>query len=509
MFNKNARSKNALLASSAGMLNQFVQIIGNFVYRTIFLHVLTAEYLGINGLFTNILQVFSLAELGIGSAILYNMYGAFANQDTKKIGQLVHFYKRIYTILALIVLGIGLAFYPFLSTIVRVEELPSDVSLTAVYFLFVLNSVASYLFVYKQSLLSADQKEHLVQLFQVLVIVLGYVIKIILLYACRDYVTILASGIVLTLLLNWIFSLWITNRYRSIFEESSRLPQEEKKEIYKSTRGLMCHKIGYVIVTSTDSIVISKYVSLLAVGLYSNYGTIVSSITRLGVSLINGMLPSIANYTVNAPKKDAYRTMKKILFANMWLASLTTICLYCLLNPFIVCWLGENFLLSQAVVAVVCLQHYMQTARLTVNNFVYSAGLFMRDKIRPLIESALNLVISIILAKHYGIIGVFIGTCVSGLLTYFWREPYLLFKNYFCFSSFGYWWIQFRWLVLTAALCYGMQWLFTLLPGGWLWLIVRFGLAALIPNVVILLLHLPSDEFKYFFAFLKRKFLRR
>ena len=491
------------------MLNQFVQIIGNFVYRTIFLHVLTAEYLGINGLFTNILQVFSLAELGIGSAILYNMYGAFANQDTKKIGQLVHFYKRIYTILALIVLGIGLAFYPFLSTIVRVEELPSDVSLTAVYFLFVLNSVASYLFVYKQSLLSADQKEHLVQLFQVLVIVLGYVIKIILLYACRDYVTILASGIVLTLLLNWIFSLWITNRYRSIFEESSRLPQEEKKEIYKSTRGLMCHKIGYVIVTSTDSIVISKYVSLLAVGLYSNYGTIVSSITRLGVSLINGMLPSIANYTVNAPKKDAYRTMKKILFANMWLASLTTICLYCLLNPFIVCWLGENFLLSQAVVAVVCLQHYMQTARLTVNNFVYSAGLFMRDKIRPLIESALNLVISIILAKHYGIIGVFIGTCVSGLLTYFWREPYLLFKNYFCFSSFGYWWIQFRWLVLTAALCYGMQWLFTLLPGGWLWLIVRFGLAALIPNVVILLLHLPSDEFKYFFAFLKRKFLRR
>jgi O-antigen/teichoic acid export membrane protein len=314
---------------------------------------------------------------------------------------------------------------------------------------------------------------------------------------------------VLTLVTNWLFSLWITKKYASVFRVRSKLPKEEQQEIYKSTRGLLCHKIGFVVVSSTDNIIISKFISLAAVGLYSNYGTLVSAVTRLGVSLVNGMLPSIANYTASASKDDCYTMMKRILLINLWLACWTTVCLFALLNPFITVWLGENYLLSYSVVAVVCLQHYLQTSRLTANNFVYSAGLFMRDKIRPLIESAINLIVSVVLAKLWGIVGVFVGTCVSGLLTYYWREPYLLFKNYMQRSSAGYWGIQVKWFALTVALSGGMYFLFSLLPGGLGGLILRFALAAVVPNVVILLFCIGSDEFRYAIDFVKRKFLRK
>lgn len=508
-FNSNSRKVNSLLASGAGIINQMVQIIGNFVYRTVFLMVLSKAYLGINGLFSNVLQIFSLAELGIGSAILYNLYGAFARQEEEKIGQLIRFYRRIYSTIALLILAMGLAFYPFLGSIVNINEVPADVNLTVVYFLFVFNSVASYLFVYKQSLLSADQREYKVILFQSGSTLLGYVVRVIMLFLTRDFVVVLASGIVLTLVTNWLFSLWITRKYRSAFAVKSMLPEKERKEIYKSTRGLMCHKIGSVVVTSTDNIVISKFVSLAAVGLYSNYGTLVGAVTKLGISLVNGMLPSIANYTATASKDESYAMLKRILLINMWLASWTTVCLFTLLNPFITVWLDESYLLTYGVVAAVCLQHYLQTSRLAVNNFVYSAGLFMRDRIRPLFESAINLVVSILLAKQYGIIGVFIGTCVSGMLTYYWREPYLLFKHHLQRSSLGYWWLQAKWFVLTVGLCAGMYWLFSLLPGGLGWLLVRFTLAAVVPNVVILLLNVGSDEFGYLMGFLKKKLLRK
>ena len=508
-FNRNSRKWNSILTSSAGMINQFMQIIGNFVYRTVFLMVLSKEYLGINGLFTNVLQIFSLAELGIGSAILYNMYAAFSKQDTEKIGQLVHFYKKIYTIIALLILAMGAAFYPFLGSIVNISEVPADVNLTIVYFLFVFNSVASYLFVYKQSLLSADQREYKVVLFNTASNLLGYALKILVLFLTRDFVVVLASSIGLSVLANALFSIWITKKYHSVFEVKSVLPVEERKEIYKGTRGLLCHKIGNVVVTSTDNIVISKFVSLAAVGLYSNYGTLVSAVTKVGISLINGMLPSIANFTVSASKEESYRMLKRILMINMWLACWTTVCLFTLLNPFITVWLDESYLLSYAVVTMVCLQHYMQTSRLAANNFVYSAGLFMRDRVRPLIESAINLIVSIVLAKQYGIIGVFIGTCVSGLLTYYWREPYLLFKHHLCRSSLGYWWIQAKWFLLTVGLCAGMYWLFSLLPGGFGWLLLRFVLAAVLPNAVITLLCMRSDEFHYLTDYLKNKLLRR
>lgn len=504
-FNKRSRNANAMLASVSGLIQQLVQVFGNFIYRTVFLMILSKEYLGINGLFSNILQLFSLAELGIGSAILYSMYKPFAQQDTEKISALVRFYKKVYNTIALVVLLIGICFYPFIGIVVDVSEVPSDVNLTVVYFLFVLQSVSSYLFVYKQSLLTADQRQYIVSLFNSGLQIFSYVLRIVVLMITKNYVLVLGIDIVSNILLNWIFSRWITNQYSGIFKLKQELPKEEKNHIYKDTSGLLCHKIGTVIVTSTDNIVLSKYISLAAVGIYSNYSTIVLAITNIAIRVLGSLVPTVANYILNKTKAESYGLFKRMLFVNMWISSFTTVCLYTLLNPFIELWLDGSYLMSQSVVVWICLQHYLQVSRLTANNFINGCGLFMRDRVRPLFESVVNLIVSVVLAKKIGIAGVFIGTCVSGMLTYFWREPYLLYKNYFEDGYWQYWKIQAGWLVLTAIMCWAGNQMFSMFAVNLGSFVLMLLLALVVPNGVILLVTYRTEECRYFRGFVSRK----
>lgn len=510
-FNKRTRNTNALLASSSGVLLQVVQIFGNFFYRTVFLMFLSKEYLGINGLFTNILQLFSLAELGIGSAILYSMYKPFAERDTGKIGALIRFYKAIYNGLAVLVVVMGLLFYPFIGSLVNTDELPPDINLTVVYFLFVARSAMSYLFVYKQSLLTADQQSHKISLFNCGLQLAGYGVKILILFMTKDFHLVLLGEIVISLILNGLFSIWITKKYKAVFETDTKLEKLDKQHIFTHTFGLLCHKIGYIVVTSTDNIILSKFVSLVAVGLYSNYATLVTAVTNVVTRIISALIPTVANYALTKTKEESYGLFNRVLFVNLWLSAFTTVCLYLLLNPFITLWLDESFLLPQHVVALICLQHYMQSSKMTTNSFINSCGLFHLDKLRALIESAINLVVSIVLAIHMGIAGVFIGTVVSGALTYFWREPYLLHKLFFERSSAPFWVTQALWLTLTAGLCYGGDWLLSFFGSGLWGFVLKALTAAVIPNAIILLLTFRTEQCRYVFRVLSRKlpFLRK
>lgn len=504
-FNNRSRNLNAALASASGLIQQVVQVVGNFVYRTIFLMILSKEYLGINGLFSNILQLFSLAELGVGSAILYSMYKPFAQQDVPKINALVGFYRRVYTVVGATVLAIGIALFPFIHTVVDVSEVPSDVNLTLVYFLFVIQSVSSYLFVYKQSVLMADQRAHMVSLFNCGLQLVSIIVKITALLITKHYELVLFCDIAAGILINWLFSLWISGKYRSVFRGKNKLSREEKQKIYADTGGLLCHKIGSVIVTSTDNIILSKYVSLAAVGIYSNYAIIILSITNVAVRIFGSLVPSIANYVLTKTVEESKRLFKRLLFANLWFASFTTVCLYLLMNPFIRLWLDESFLLAPFVVVWICLQHFLQVSRLTANNFINGCGLFMKDRIRPLIESAINLAVSIWLAKEIGIAGVFIGTCVSGICTYYWREPHLVYKHFFKSGQWEYWLTLLGWLALTGLLCLGGEFALTLFPDTWLGFVGKVLVAGIVPNAIILAIFFRTDPCRYFFGFVTRK----
>lgn len=499
-INFQSRKIVAILSSSAGIIQQATQVVAGFVYRTIFSMLLAKEYFGINGLFTNILQMFSLTELGIGTALLYSLHKHYASQDTEMIRGLVAFYKNVYRLVALAVLLLGICFFPFIESVVDVSEVPADVNLSRVYFLFLLQSVVGYLFAYRRSILTANQQQYLESLFNSVVLLIGYAVRTIALIVWRNFELLLLLGIACDLLMEWLFFVWIGHRHSEVFRGVGMVPREEKREIYKNTLGLMCHKVGTIVVTSTDSIVLSKYVSLAAVGIYSYYVTLVSAVAGLINRLFMGVQPTITNYVVANTKEDSRRLFFRILYANMWIASFTTTCLYLLLNPFIgYIWLDETFLFSRAVVMLICLQYYMQMAILTAGNFVSSCGLFYRDKFRPLIESFINLTVSIVLAKEIGIAGVFVGTCVSGLLTYFWRQPYLVLKQTLNGGYGKYWAVMLFWFLLTAAMCLLGEVLLLQIPNTVFGFVLKVFAAGIGSNLLILILTCRSDGFRYFF----------
>lgn len=502
-INLKSRKIIAILSSSAGMIQQIVQVVAGFIYRTIFLMVFAKEYFGINGLFTNILQMFSLAELGIGTALLYSLHKHYASQDMEMIRGLISFYKKVYRQVAVAVLVLGVCFYPFIGSVVDISEVPADVNLGRVYFLFLIQSVVGYLFAYRRSILEANQQQYIDYLFSSVVLIVGYIIRTAVLLAWKNFEILLLLGIVSDILMEWFFFLWIGRRHSEVFAGKGTVSKEEKREIYKNTAGLMCHKVGTIVVTSTDSIVLSKYVSLAAVGIYSNYVTLVSAVSGVVNRAFYGIQPTITNYVVANSKEASRGLFFRMLYINMWVASFTTVCLYLLLNPFIgEIWLDDSFLFSREVVMLICLQHYMQVAKLTPGCFVNGCGLFDRDKIRPLIEAAINLVVSIILAKEIGIAGVFVGTCVSGLCTYFWRQPYLVLRKTLGGGYGKYWLDMLFWTVLTVAICLlgdiGFRWLPDTVPG----FILKLLAAGIGSNLLIFLLTFRSEGFRYLWGIL-------
>lgn len=504
-----SRKRNAALISLVGIVQQIVQTLCVFAYRTVFLHILAKEYLGLNGLFSNVLQILSLAELGIGRSILYRMYKPFADGDERKIAQCMNFYKTVYRCIFIAVLAIGMGFLPFLSKIVNLDEVPGDVNLYFVYFLFVAESASSYLFIYRQALLTANQKGYLVSVFTIILNSLINIARIAALVLTRNYEIVLTVGLAVQVLMNFCFSEVIRNRYKRIFAMKEQLPFEEKKSILQDTGGLLCHRIGSAVVNGTDNIVLTKVCGLAAVGIYSNYATLLSAINGLVTQLLGNLAPVVGNYFIKNDREKNYRMFLRLDYANLWISAITTTCIFSLINPFIRVWLDDGFVLSTFVVSLICLQHYLQTTKIMSNTAINACGLFSLDKVRPLFESFINLVVSIVLAKYIGIAGVFVGTVVSGALTYYWREPYLLFKRVFHASPRGFILSRIKWGLLTILNCLICSYIQGLFPSGWVGFFASAFTVAVTSNVIVLAANRKNEFKEYYLSIIVEKLKNR
>lgn len=508
---KQNNTKTAFLISSAGIMQQILLILWNFVFRTVFLHILSKEYLGINGLFTNILQIFSLAELGIGGTILYRMYVPFEKNDRKKISAYLGFYKEIYTNLSVFVVVLGTIFIPFLKYIVDFDEVPTNINIYFVYLMFVVQSAISYLFVYKQSLVIADQKGYKQSIFLIISDSVINVSKIVLLILTKSFELMLLASIVSQVSTSFIYSKVIDKSYRGYISNDIKLLKNEKIQIFKDTAGLMCHKIGMIVVTSTDSIVLTKICGLAIVGMYSNYSLLVNALAGTVVKVFSNFSPIIGHYVISNSEDDTYEMFLNLEFANMWIASLTTICLYFFLNPFICLWLDKSYLFDNSVVIMICIQYFLQVSKLVPNVMINGCGLFMKDKVRPIIESILNLIISIILAYKIGVAGVFIGTVISAICTFYWREPYLLYKYIFKKQRIHFFIYQrLSWIGITIAMCFLANFIREkILFNSFLLLFITAAFSFLSINLIYIILLNDTKQFKYYIYMICRKFLIR
>lgn len=513
MFNQQSRTQNVLKASFVGTTCNLVNIILGFIYRTIFIRILSSSYLGINGLFGNILQILSFADLGISTAIVYRFYEPISQNDVHKVGQLMNFFKSVYRIIASAILVAGMSLLPFLNFFIKdTSELPLDVNLQLIYILFLLQTLSSYLFVYKQTILSADQKQYITSFIQTIITLMRYILQVSILLLTRNYTWTLAASIILNLTSNIAFSEWIGYKYRDVFSVKESISKVEKQQILDDTKATLCHKIGGTVLNSTDNIILSKCVGIVATGLYSNYSMILSSLSGVLNQVFGSFTSSLGNAHIKQNAEQKYMSYRRLLFANLWITSICTVCLYNLLNDFIIVWVGTDMLLDELTVTVLCIQFFMETARIISLSYTNGCGLFVRDKIRPLIEAAINLVVSVVMANLLGVAGVFIGTIASHCCTVFWREPYLLYKYEFKKSIKEYWEYYGTAAILTLMMSFLIRKSMTNMvllrvDNLLMWIFKAISVLVLSNAFLVILLHRNLD-FKFFFCLIKRKFIK-
>lgn len=497
MQNETSRVKNSLFNITTGIGYQILVLIVSFVVRTIFIYCLGKTYLGVNGLFSNVLSLLSFAELGIGQAIIYSLYKPIAEGDEERMLSLMTLFGKVYRILFWVILGLGLSIMPFLPYfILDYESIPD---LNIIYLMYVFSSASSYLFAYKSLFLTACQKNHLVTTVCAIFYLLTSITQIITLFIFKSFILYLSIQILFGLFQN----LFVAEKVNRTFpflrrKESKILSNSDLQRIRKDVYALVLYKVGAISLNSTDNILISKFVGIISVGLYSNYLIITSSISGFLGTIFANLTASIGHMNATESDDHKYFMFKVINFSTFWLYSYAAICIYVLITPFIsYCWLNQSFILDKSIVFIISLNLYIVAMLYAPAQYRQTMGLFVQGKYRPLISAILNIVISILLGMKYGLAGILWGTAIARLSTNVWYDPLIVFRKlgispwiyYIDYIS------KFIVMISVGCLC---SWItsFFIMDSLVKWVASGLFVTFVINGIYILLYH-RTNEFKY------------
>lgn len=506
------RVEKSLYNLLSGFGFRLLGIITAFLIRTVFIRCLSTDYLGINGLYSNILSMLSLTELGFGTAMIYSMYKPLAERNQQKIAQLLELYQTVYRIVGTVILALGLLLVPFLDYLIK--DAPDIQGLTFYYILFLLNSVSSYwFFSYRNSILQADQKAYVLTGYQSVFNIVKTVLQIVLLLIFRNYTIYLLTQIGCTIAQNIAIALYVRRNYpNAMVRPSVHLPDTERKKIFRDVRALMLQKISFVTLNSTDNIIISSFVGVTWVGLLSNYMILIDAITGVLSQVTAAISASLGNYFAEKDADSGYVIFKRIEFLNFWLYGFSMIALMVLMDPFITIWLGADYTLGKWVAISLAIRFFVEGYMNTMSVFRSTLGLFAYGQGLPLIATAVNIMLSIALSYVWGIAGVLIATSISRLVIQVWYNPLLIHRKGFHRSVLPF----YRRYVLRVGLlvvvafvtmkCVGM-----ILATGVT--VVSFAISviavAVIPNLIFLAVFFRTEEFTYFVNLLRARIQKR
>lgn len=501
-----SRFQNTFLNFTSGIAYRLFIMLTAFIVRTVFVRCLSEDYLGINGLYSNILNVLSLADLGFGTAMVYSLYKPLAENDQYKLAQLLRLYKKVYRIIGTVVLLLGLALVPFLDVLIK--DAPDVDGLTVYYLLYLGNSVVSYwFFAYRNSILQADQKAYIVTGLQGLFNLIKSVLQILLLLLLRNYIAFLVVQISCTIAQNVVAVIITQRRYPGILQKAEHLPSAERNRIFADVRALMLQRISFVALTGTDSLIISAFVGIRWVGLLSNYQLVVDSITGVLSQITSALSASMGNYFAKEDRQSGYQLFLRIDFMGFWLYTFCSVALLTLLNPFLSLWLGAEFTMSEQVVFWLVLRFFVENLMNNLSVTRSALGLFVQAKFRPLVAAVMNIVLSIALSGPLGVSGILMATVISRVTVNLWFNPLVIHRDGFGLSVKPYyvmWLGRFALITLLALVMTGISDV-VLHSGITLW---SFGilmiLTAVVPNVILLVLYRKNVHFLYYLDIAKR-----
>lgn len=505
---ENSRLKNSALNFASGFLGRVLTILLNFAVRTIFIYCLNEAYLSVNGLYSNILTVLSLAELGFGSAMVYRMYAPVAVKDYQKTAALLQFYKKIYIIIGVVIFLLGLCVIPFMDYIIK--DKPDISGLTLYYILFLVNTSISYWFSsYKASVLYADQKEYIKTNVQNTMTILQSGLQIVLLLLFRKYLLYLLIQLAGNIFLNLYVALLVDKRYPEIKTyQGASLSAEERVQIRKDTEALVLSRFGHVALNGTDNIIISAVVGVLWVGRLSNYTLICDSVTSVLCQITAAITGSLGNFFATEDKHAGYALFKKVEFLNFWLYGFSFIALVTLLDPFVQIWAGERFVLGLPISIAIAINFFVAGYMNTLWVFRSTIGLFKQGKFRPILVAILNIILSIFLGKLWGVFGVLFATFLSRAAISLWYDPLILHRYGFEVSCKPFFAYYFRRVLLLATILIVMLTIrYVVLSSATT--VLRFAVmtmfTAIVPNAIFWLAYHRCEEYAYFRSIVKER----
>ncbi len=427
------RTKQAARNIAFGYVGQIATALMSFILRTIFIHHLNEELLGINSLYTNVLSILNMAELGIGTALNFSLYGPVARGEKEKIKSYMQLYRKAYHVIAMVVAGVGLALVPFLEYMVKKPGCITKRDMVLYYLIFLFNTVSSYFVAYKYSLVNAQQKNYIQTNINTITKIAVVFCQIIVVLTTGNFYLFLIVDAVLQLIQKIFVSRYLDKLYPYLRERNiDPLTKEESDTVWSKTGALVFHKVGDVARLQTDALIISSFIEVTMAGVVDNYNMVVSTVSNFVNIIFNSVISGFGNLIATESKEKQYDMFRVYRFLASWVYGFSAVGFMVLLTPLVKVWLGGRWILAPAAVYCFLTDYYFKGDRIVLSNYKTAAGVFEQDKYLALIQGAVNLVISIVLVQTpLGITGVYIGTVVSGLIANI-TKPVIIYKA--CFN---------------------------------------------------------------------------
>ena len=494
---KRTRTEYSILNIATGIGGYILNTILGFVCRMVFVRCLSADYLGVNGLFTNILTMLSLTELGIGSAIGYALYKPLAENDEEKIASLVKFYQRAYHIIGIVVACVGLALMPFLNIIIQ-EQPDISESIYLLYLINLFNTASTYFFSYRSSLLVVAQQNYIVSGLNYIITILQSILQSLFLIVTHNYLIYLLIQTVGTFIYNVTISMIAGRRFPFIKSKSIRpLQKEERQSLFNNIRDLTIYKISGLLVNSTDNILITFFKGLATTGVASNYTLLVNTLNSLLNQVFNGLTASVGNHNATESNEKKFQMFSFLNLMNFWIFGWAALgIIFCSTDLVRLCF-GDEYVLSINIPLVMALNFYTVGLQNAVWTYKQTMGLFHYGRFLQIITAILNIVFSVILGYKWGVFGILFATFLARLLTNLWYDPYAVFIHGFSKSPILYLikYIQYLIvLVIAAGICFVL--LTPIHLPIFVQIIVKILLCSIICNIVFYAIFRKTQEFK-------------
>lgn len=486
--------KKSLLNVFVSILCKIVLLITTLLVKRSLIKNLGNEFNGLNSLYLSLVGILAISELGIGTAITFSMYEPICNKDDRKVAALYNLFRKVYKIIGCIILVTGIAIMPFLPTFAK--DYTMDVNIYLTFGIMLVSVVLEYTISAKTSLINAHKNNYITTIFTTIRQVIQHSLQIVTLIVLKSFEVYLICRILSVLIEYFITTIYVKNNYSHLLFTDQKLDNDSKKEIVKNTKAMFMHKIGSVLSSTIDSVIISSFVGIAMLGKYSNYIAIISSMESFLVLFFVPLTSTIGHLCVKKDIKEEKKYFNLFYTFNMILSIVFFLGYYAVIDSLIQIIFGNDLFLPKSVTIAIVLNYFTFFIGKSVILFRDATGTFYNDRYKPLIEGVLNIILSLLLVKNFGVFGVVFATIITNLVVRNIIEPFVLYKHVFKEKPTKYYIKNYSYVGIFCLLLIVMNFFMIELDNVWLQLIVNGFISVCISAVPIIFIFIFNKNFR-------------